>query len=284
MFDLQLHPPRTLVMGIVNVTADSFSDGGKYLAIDAAVAHAHQLMDQGADLIDVGAESTRPGATRVDAQLEAQRVSTVIRELAAAGIATSVDTMRADTAEAALLAGVNMINDVSGGLADPRMFAVMAASGVPVCLMHWNTTQFGNAAGHHGHPGGVVAHVRTTLRDLTERAVAAGVEPGQVIWDPGLGFAKTAAENWELLGALDELHEEGYPLLVGASRKRFLTALRTQRGMQATPVDADAATCAVTTLAAQAGVWAVRVHDAAGSRDAAEAVTALRAHADGGER
>ena len=197
-------PGRTMVMGILNVTEDSFSDGGKWLERDDAIAHAKELVAQGADMIDVGAESTRPGATRVDPALEVERVRPVIEALHAEGIRTSVDTMRAATARAAAEAGVDMINDVSGGLADPDMYAVMAETGLPVCLMHWRTVEFGDAAGSADHGGDVVADVRDTLKRLTDNAVAAGVEHSQIVLDPGLGFAKTAADNWALLHALPE--------------------------------------------------------------------------------
>lgn len=266
-------PNRCLVMGIVNVTADSFSDGGRWLDFDAAVAHAHELVAAGADMIDVGGESTRPGAVRVDADVERERVTPVIRALADAGIPTSVDTMRASVAAAAADAGVNMINDVSGGLADPEMFAVMADADLPVCLMHWKTLRFGDAAGRAEHGGDVVADVRTTLADLVERALAAGVARDNIVLDPGLGFAKSRADNWSLLHALPTLIDGEFPLLVGASRKRFLGAVRTERlpvGTTVAPTDADPATAAVTAISAQMGAWGVRVHDVAVSRDAVD--------------
>lgn len=269
-------PGRCLVMGIVNVTADSFSDGGKYLDESKAIEHALELVSQGADMIDVGAESTRPGATRVDAQLEAERVAPIIAALKEKGIPTSVDTMRASTALAAAEAGVSMINDVSGGLADPDMFAAMAQTNLPVCLMHWKTEKFGDAAGAAQHPGGVVADVEATLKDLVEKAVAAGVAEDNIVLDPGLGFAKTATDNWQLLQALPTLIDSGYPVLVGASRKRFLTEVRAHRGMEASSVAADPATAAVTALSAQLGAWGVRVHDVASSRDAVDVARAWK--------
>ncbi|KQB83184.1 dihydropteroate synthase [Corynebacterium oculi] len=263
-------PGRCLVMGILNVTEDSFSDGGRYLDLDAAVAHAHRLVAEGADMIDVGGESTRPGATRVDAETERRRVAPVIRALAQEGIITSVDTMRASTAEAAAEAGARMINDVSGGLADDRMLAVMSQAEIPVCLMHWKTVRFGDASGQAHHEGGVVADVRATLHRLVERTLAAGVDAGNIVLDPGLGFAKSAEDNWALLGALPEFIAGEFPLLVGASRKRFLTEIRAARGLSATPVDADPATAAVTALSAQLGAWGVRVHEVGVSRDAVD--------------
>lgn len=266
-------PNRCLVMGIVNVTADSFSDGGRWLDFDAAVSHAHELVAAGADMIDVGGESTRPGAVRVDADVERERVTPVIRALADAGIPTSVDTMRASVAASAAEAGVNMINDVSGGLADEDMFAVMADADLPVCLMHWRTLRFGDAAGRAEHSGGVVADVRATLSDLVDRALAAGVARDNIVLDPGLGFAKSRADNWSLLHALPSLIDGEFPLLVGASRKRFLGAVRTERlpeGTTVVPTDADPATAAVTAISAQMGAWGVRVHDVAVSRDAVD--------------
>ena len=276
-------PGRTMVMGILNVTEDSFSDGGKWLDRDAAIAHAKDLVAQGADMIDVGAESTRPGATRVEADLEAERVKPVIAALHAEGIRTSVDTMRASTALAAAEAGVDMINDVSGGLADHDMYRVMAETGLPVCLMHWRTLnggEFGNAAGAADHGGDVVADVRDTLKRLTDNAVDAGVDRSQIVLDPGLGFAKTAADNWALLQALSELIDGDLPILVGASRKRFLMEVRANRGLEANPGLADPATSAVTAISAHLGAWGVRVHEVDVSRDAVDVAAAWRLGAD----
>lgn len=267
-------PGRTAVMGIVNVTEDSFSDGGKWLAVDDAIAHAKDLVAQGADIIDVGGESTRPGATRVPADKEAARVTPVIEALAQEGIMTSVDTMRASTAEAAAEAGVALINDVSGGLADDDMYRVMAATNLPVCLMHWRTVQFGDAAGAADHGGDVVRDVHETLDCLTDNALKAGVRGENITVDPGLGFAKTPQDNWALLKALPEFIAGGYPVLVGASRKRFLTRIRADRGQEASPQLADPATAAVTALSAQLGAWCVRVHEVDVSRDAVDVVAA----------
>lgn len=267
-------PGRTMVMGILNVTEDSFSDGGKWLDRDTAIAHARDLIAQGADMIDVGAESTRPGATRVPPELEAQRVGPVIEALHAEGIRTSVDTMRAATALVAAEAGADMLNDVSGGLADPDMYRVMAETGLPVCLMHWRTVEFGNAAGAADHGGDVVRDVRETLARLTDNAVAAGVDSAQIVLDPGLGFAKTAADNWALLQALPEFIAGDLPILVGASRKRFLTEIRANRGLEANPGLADPATAAVTAISAHLGAWGVRVHEVDVSRDAVDVAAA----------
>ena len=263
-------PGRTSVMGIVNVTEDSFSDGGKWLATDDAIAHAHELVRLGADIIDVGAESTRPGATRVPAEVEAQRIRPVIRALHADGIRTSVDTMRAATALAAAEEGVDLINDVSGGLADENMYRVMAQTQLPVCLMHWRADAFVNASGAADHGGDVVGDVHEVLAELVDKATTAGVDESQITLDPGLGFAKTAADNWALLNSLPEFIASGFPILVGASRKRFLMEIRQQRGLEHSPIDADPATAAVTALAAQAGAWCVRVHEVAVSRDAVD--------------
>ena len=193
---------RTLVMGIVNVTKDSFSDGGRWLDFDAATTHARELVEQGADMIDVGGESTRPGAVRVEAQEEADRVVPVIQALHEQGIRTSVDTMRASVATAAAEAGVDMINDVSGGLADPEMYAAMADAGVPVCLMHWRTLQegaFGSAAGTADHGGDVVRDVHETLARLSNNALDAGVKKDNIVLDPGLGFAKSPQDTGRCL-------------------------------------------------------------------------------------
>jgi len=269
-------PGRTTVMGIVNVTEDSFSDGGRWLHVDDAVEHARELVRQGADIIDVGAESTRPGATRVPAEVEVRRVRPVLEALHAEGIRTSVDTMRASTALAAAEAGVDLINDVSGGLADPDMYRAMAETELPVCLMHWRAEAFVNASGAADHGGDVVRDVHTVLADLAGRAMEAGVSRERITVDPGLGFAKTAEENWALLEALPGFVAGEFPVLVGASRKRFLTAIRRDRGLAHSPMDADPATAAVTALSAQAGAWCVRVHEVAVSRDAVDVVAAWK--------
>ncbi|MGP5560646.1 dihydropteroate synthase [Corynebacterium casei] len=268
---------RTLVMGIVNVTEDSFSDGGKWIDIDRAIAHGRELVAQGADMIDVGGESTRPGAIRVEPEVEKQRVAPVVQALAEEGIVVSVDTMRASVAEAAVEAGALLLNDVSGGLADDNMYSVMADSKVPVCLMHWRTVRFGDAAGSADHNGDVVKDVHATLARLTDNAIKAGVTPELITLDPGLGFAKTPQDNWALLKALPEFIAGHYPILVGASRKRFLAAIREDRGMEHGPHLSDPATAAVTALSAQLGAWAVRVHDVPVSRDAVDVAAAWAA-------
>ena len=260
-------PGRCVVMGILNVTPDSFSDGGRYLDHDDAVAHGLALHGQGADLVDVGGESTRPGAQRVDASTEIARVVPVLLDLAAHGVPCSVDTTRAAVAEAALEAGAIMVNDVSGGLADPAMAPTIARSRVPWVLMHWrgHSDRMDELACYQD----VVADVRVELVARVDAAVLAGVDSGALVLDPGLGFATTAAHNWALLGNLQVLTELGFPVLLGASRKRFLATLLA--GADGSPRRADEreiATVAVSALAAAAGVWGVRVHDAAASRDA----------------
>jgi dihydropteroate synthase len=284
-------PGRCVVMGILNVTPDSFSDGGQFLDRDDAIAHGLRLRAQGADLVDVGGESTRPGAGRVDAATEIARVVPVLRELAAHGAVCSVDTTRAVVAEAALEAGAVLVNDVSGGLADPAMAALIARSRVPWVLMHWRgpSIRMAELAGY----GDVVAEVRAELVSRVDAAVLAGVDPAALVLDPGLGFAKTAAHNWALLHRLDVLTDLGFPVLVGASRKRFLGELLAGPDGAPRPAESrETATAAVSALAAGAGAWGVRVHDAAGSRDAVAVAAAWRlgtcldrpAHPAGGAR
>ena len=261
-------------MGVVNVTADSFSDGGRFLDHDRAIAHGLTLAAQGAQIIDVGGESTRPGAARVDPEVERGRVLPVIKELVAHGITVSVDTMHADVAEAALACGVHLVNDVSGGRADPNMAPLLADAQVPWVLMHWREV---DADQPHRIPeySDVVADVRAELLAAVDDAVAAGVEPGNVIIDPGLGFAKSAGHNWALLRALPELVATGIPVLVGASRKRFLgTLLAGADGTPREPDGRETATAVISALAAQRGVWGVRVHDVQASVDAVKVVSA----------
>ncbi|MGH4018669.1 MAG: dihydropteroate synthase, partial [Pseudonocardiaceae bacterium] len=216
-------PGRCVVVGVLNVTPDSFSDGGRYLDRDRAVAHGVRLHTEGADLVDVGGESTRPGAHRVDTRTEISRVVPVVRELTAHRVPCSVDTTRAAVAEAALEAGVTVVNDVSGGRADPAMAGVVAQAGVPWILMHWrgHSERMDELASYSD----VVAEVRAELVSRVDAAILAGVDPGALVLDPGLGFAKTATHNWTLLRELHAIAELGFPVLVGASRKRFLGAL-----------------------------------------------------------
>lgn len=258
---------RTLVMGVVNVTPDSFSDGGRWFAPDAAVAHGLALLADGADLLDVGGESTRPGAARVPVAEELDRVLPVVRQLTARGAAVSVDTTRAEVAEAAVAAGAVVVNDVSGGLADPAIREVVARTGVVYVAMHWrgHADVMDTLADYDD----VVTDVRRELADRVAELRAAGVADHQVVLDPGLGFAKPGAANWPLLARLPELLADGFPVLVGASRKRFLGHLLAgEDGTPVPPDRRDAATAAVSALAAAAGAWCVRVHEARGTADA----------------
>ncbi len=268
-------PGRCVVMGVLNVTPDSFSDGGCFADPDAAVAHGLAMAAGGADYVDVGGESTRPGADRVDAAEERRRVVPVVRDLAAAGVRVSVDTTRTEVAEAALEAGAVLVNDISGGLADDGMAALVADARVPWVLMHWR----GHSREMYARAeyGDVVTEVCTELSARVDAAVSAGVDAAQLVVDPGLGFAKQAAHNWALLAALPRVVALGLPVLVGASRKTFLGRLLP--GPDGAPRPAagrDAATLATTVLAAEAGAWGVRVHDAAASADAVATVAAVQ--------
>lgn len=267
------NPDRCVVMGVVNVTADSFSDGGRYLHTEDAVRHGLELWERGADLVDVGGESTRPGADRVDADVEIARVVPVIEQLSAQGVLVSVDTTRAVVADAALGAGAAVVNDVSGGLADPQMAKVVAAMGAPWILMHWrgHSKNMTDLATYRD----VVAEVRDELSARVDAALAAGVSADALVLDPGLGFAKRREHDWALLHGLDQLLGMGFPLLVGASRKRFLGALLADADGTPRPPDGrEVATTTITALAAAAGVWGVRVHDVGRSMDAALVVRA----------
>ena len=269
------------VMGVVNVTDDSFSDGGRYLDPARAVEHGLALAAEGADIIDVGGESTRPGAVRLDAAVEAARIVPVVKELAAQGITVSIDTMHATVARAALENGARIVNDVSGGRADAAMAPLVADAGVPWVLMHWRSVQ---ADQPHRVPvyRDVVAEVRDELLAGVDAAVAAGVEHANLIIDPGLGFAKTAEHNWALLHALPELVATGVPVLVGASRKRFLGALLADTDGAIRPPDGrETATAAVSALSALHGAWGVRVHDVRASVDALKVVRAWDRGGDG---
>ena len=254
-------------MGVLNVTPDSFSDGGRYADLDAAVAHALQMRTEGADLVDVGGESTRPGAARIDTATELARVRPVIRELAVAGVPMSIDTTRAAVAAAALADGVRVVNDVSGGLADPNMGRVVAESGVPWVLMHWrgHSDRMADLAVYDD----VVREVCAELRDRVDGAVAAGVGLDRLILDPGLGFAKTAEHNWQLTRHLDQILGLGFPVLLATSRKSYLGKLLADPQGRPRPVDGRAdATVATSVLAAAAGVWGLRVHDVRSTVDA----------------
>lgn len=265
---------RIVVMGVVNVTPDSFSDGGRYADVDAAVAHALAQVEAGADAIDVGGESTRPGAQRVAADEEAHRVIPVITQLAAHGVTVSVDTYRAAVAELALAAGAQIVNDVSGGLGDPDMARVVRDAGCPWILMHWrgHSSTMQQLAVYDD----VVADVRTELLQRVDEALIAGVDAGQLVLDPGLGFAKTVEHNWSLLAHLDAIASIGLPVLVGASRKSFLGTLLAAPDGSPRPTDGrEDATTALTLYAALRGAWGVRVHEVQPSVDAALVAAAL---------
>lgn len=270
----QTFVPQTLIMGIVNVTPDSFSDGGSWFDEDRAVAHGLELVAQGAAIVDVGGESTRPGSDRPSEEEELRRVVPVARRLAEAGVVVSVDTMRASVARTCVEEGAAIVNDVSGGLADDDMARVVADSGALYVLMHWRghgkTMQSAELTVYDD----VVADVRAEMRARAEVLLAAGVAPEQIVLDPGLGFSKTAEHNWQIMARLAEFNDDGYPVLLGSSRKTFLGRLDLdERGEPSAPASRDAATAATSLLGAQAGVWCVRVHDVPST------LAALRVHA-----
>ncbi len=254
----------TLVMGILNVTPDSFSDGGDYASTSAAVARGVELAAQGAHMVDVGGESTRPGAQRVGEADEQARVIPVVSALVREGITVSIDTMNASTARAAADAGASIVNDVSGGLADPAMASTVASLDVDYVCMHWRAHS--TVMDQLDVYDDVVAEV---ARELSQRVTAlaeAGVDSSRIILDPGLGFAKVGDNNWALLAHLDALHALRHRVLVGASRKRFLGGTD--------PLEREHSTTAVTTLSAVNGAWAVRVHNATAAVDAIAVVSA----------
>lgn len=255
----------TLVMGVVNVTPDSFSDGGRYATHEAAIAHGRALRRDGADLLDVGGESTRPGADRVAPTEEQSRILPVVEALAADGATVSVDTMNASTASAAIAAGARIVNDVSGGLADPDMLAAVAGTDADVVLQHWR----GHSADMYGTAvyDDIVGEVVGELGGRVAAARAAGIPDHRIVVDPGFGFGKTPEQNWLVVRGLARVIGEGHRVLVGTSRKRMLAVAAADAGMElAGEDDADLATAVTSVLAAQAGVWAVRVHDVAASR------------------
>ncbi|GAA3016608.1 dihydropteroate synthase [Streptomyces drozdowiczii] len=265
---------RCAVMGVVNVTPDSFSDGGRWFDTTTAVKRGLDLVAEGADLVDVGGESTRPGASRVDGAEELRRVIPVVRGLVSEGVAVSVDTMRARVAEQAIAAGAVLVNDVSGGQADPDMVPVVAAAGAPFVVMHWRG--FSESMNSRAVYGDVVGEVVDELRARVDAVVAGGIAPERVVIDPGLGFAKEAPHDLALLARLDALHALGRPLLVAASRKRFLGRVLAGEGAAPPPArERDAATAAVSALAARAGAWAVRVHEVRATADAVRVARAI---------
>ena len=261
---------RPVVLGILNVTPDSFSDGGLWGDPEAALLQGLRLAADGADVVDIGGESTRPGAERAPVQVELDRVLPVIAGLTDAGVVVSVDTMRAEVAQAAIGYGAAIVNDVSGGLAEPEILDVVAAAGVPYIAMHWrgHSSRMQELAVYDA-PGGVVEVVCEALEERLAAAVAAGIDPSRVVLDPGLGFAKTAQHNWELLAGLDRLESLGQPLLIGASRKAFLGALLADAEGTPRPVDQrEYAGAALSGWLGARGVWGLRVHDVRATRDA----------------
>ncbi len=240
-------------MGILNVTPDSFSDGGEFNTVETAVAHGVEMLSEGADIIDIGGESTRPGAERITEEEELSRVIPVINELAAKGAVISIDTMRASVARAAVKAGATYINDVSGGLADDQMHKAAAELGTLYILMHWrgHSVDMNSKAIY----GDVVLDVKSELSRQIEKAISAGIAPEKIIIDPGIGFAKEAEHNWELIKRVNEIVDLGYPVLIGASRKRFLGG--------DSPLEREAATLELTKGLVGRGVWGVRVHSVA---------------------
>lgn len=265
---------RCAVMGVVNVTPDSFSDGGHWFDTTAAIKHGLALVAEGADLIDVGGESTRPGASRVDESEELRRVIPVVRELASEGVTISVDTMRARVAEQAVAAGAALVNDVSGGLADPDMVPVVAGAGVPFVVMHWRG--FSESMNSRAVYEDVVAEVIAELRARMDAVIAGGIAPEKLVIDPGLGFAKDASHDLSLMAHLGELRDLGRPVLVAASRKRFLGHVLAGEGAAPPPArERDAATAAISALSARAGAWAVRVHEVRATADAVRVARAV---------
>ncbi|MDA3022874.1 MAG: dihydropteroate synthase [Actinomycetota bacterium] len=251
---------RPLVIGVLNVTPDSFSDGGKHYELSSALAHGIHLFRGGADIIDVGGESTRPGATPVDAQVELSRVLPVVSALVAADVHVSIDTMKAEVAREAVAAGACLVNDVSGGLFDPAMYPTVAGLDVPYVLMHWRG--HGAVMNQLAVYDDVAGEVMSEVNDRLQAAIAGGVDPDSIVIDPGLGFAKEVDDNWQVLHHLNDFVDLGYPVLIGASRKRFLGALLADgAGQSRAFAERDAATDAVSALAAAAGVWGVRVHN-----------------------
>lgn len=266
---------RTLVMGVLNVTPDSFSDGGLFATSSTAIEHGVSMASAGADIVDIGGESTRPGAERITAQQELDRVIPVVEELTRRGIATSIDSMRAEVAREAVKAGACIVNDVSGGKADEDMFSTVAALEVPYIAMHWrgHSTVMTQLTDYDN----VVSDVRNEIEEQIEAAIKAGIKRERIVVDPGIGFAKTTDQNWPVLANLEVLEELGLPLLIGVSRKKFIgELLADSSGALRDMSGREAATTAITTLVAQRPVWAVRVHDVQSSHDAIQVVERMR--------
>ena len=261
---------RTLVMGVLNVTPDSFSDGGRFDDTEIAISHALQMIEDGADIVDIGGESTRPGSDRISVQEELDRVLPVISVLANSGVAISIDTMRAEVARAAIDAGACVINDVSGGKSDPEMLSYVSTLTVPYILMHWRGPS--NIMNTLTDYNDVVADVTSEISKQVDVAVAAGIARERIAIDPGIGFAKTVDQNWPILKHLDVLEGLGLPILMGASRKKFLGELLAKAGVARDSDERESATTAISTLMAARGMWAVRVHDVKPTRDAVAVV------------
>ena len=261
---------RTLVMGVINVTPDSFSDGGRFIDAEIAIAHGRKMSEEGADIIDIGGESTRPGSERISEQEELDRVLPVVESLTSDGIIVSIDTMRSSVAQTAVTAGARIINDISGGKVDPQMLPYVATLDIPFILMHWRGPS--NIMNTLTDYDDVVLDVRNELMAQVAKAEAAGVNRSRIVLDPGIGFAKTVDQNWPILKHLDVLEAEGLPILMGASRKKFLGELLASNGQPREMDDREAATTAISVLMAQRKTWCVRVHDARSSRDAIEVV------------
>ena len=257
---------RTLVMGVLNVTPDSFSDGGRFNDQTIATNHALQMIEDGADIIDIGGESTRPGSDRISVQEELDRVLPVISALAGFRAAISIDTMRAEVARAAIDAGASMVNDVSGGKSDPEMLSYVATLNVPYILMHWRGPS--NIMNTLTDYNDVVTDVTSEIRNQVDVAVAAGIARERIAIDPGIGFAKTVDQNWPIFTHLSVLEELGLPILMGASRKKFLGELLAKDGVARDSDERESATTAISTLMAVRGLWAVRVHNVKASSDA----------------
>ena len=261
---------RTLVMGVLNVTPDSFSDGGRFNDPKIATEHALQMINDGADIIDIGGESTRPGSDRISVQEELDRVLPVVLAISSTGVAISIDTMRVEVAKAAIEAGACMINDVSGGKADPDMLAYVATLETPFILMHWRGPS--NVMNTLTDYNDVVADVTKEISEQVEVAVSTGIARERIAIDPGIGFAKTVDQNWPILKHLNVLEELGLPILMGASRKKFLGELLAKNGEARDSDERESATTAISTLMAARGLWAVRVHDVKSSSDAVAVV------------
>jgi dihydropteroate synthase len=257
---------RTLVMGVLNVTPDSFSDGGRFNDPQTATNHALQMIKDGADIIDIGGESTRPGSERISVRAELDRVLPVISALADSGVAISIDTMRAEVAQAAVAAGASMVNDVSGGKSDPEILEYVASLNTPYILMHWRGPS--NIMNTLTDYQDVVADVANEISKQVDVAVAVGIARERIAIDPGIGFAKTVDQNWPILKHLDVLEELRLPILMGASRKKFLGELLVKDGVPRNSDERESATTAISTLMAARGLWAVRVHDVKSSSDA----------------